>query len=56
MPVEIREIIIKTEVSVNENNRAYAIKEKELNALRNQLQEEFKKIVSEQHKRKTYTR
>lgn len=56
MPIEIRELIIKTEILVNETSQGLSIKEKELNMLKNQLLEELKRIASEQNKKKTYKR
>jgi Family of unknown function (DUF5908) len=56
MPIEIREIIIKTEISVNESNQALSIKEKELSTLKSQLLEELKRITGEQSKKKVYKR
>jgi len=56
MPIEIREIIIKTEISASGHNHHAGIREKDLNALKKQLFEECKKIISGSTTRNTYKR
>ncbi|MEO8533703.1 MAG: DUF5908 family protein [Flavobacterium sp.] len=56
MPIEIRELIIKTEiVSTNTRNSAVA-KEKELSLLRKQLLEECKRLIAEKNQVNSYKR
>lgn len=56
MPIEIREIVIKTEISSTAQNNAGTIREKDLNMLKRQLLEECKRIISETSKKQTYKR
>jgi hypothetical protein len=56
MPIEIREIIIKTEISTGERKGTGTIKDKDLNALKKQLLEECKRMISETSKKQTYKR
>lgn len=51
MPVEIRELIIKTEIVVNGQNYRSGIKEEELKQLKLQLLEECKKMIVERIKK-----
>jgi hypothetical protein len=46
MPVEIRELIIKTEISTNTSNRLTGAKDKNLDRLKKQILEECKRIIS----------
>ncbi|MFH6990875.1 DUF5908 family protein [Flavobacterium sp. FlaQc-48] len=56
MPIEIRELIIKTEiVSTNTKNSAVA-KEKEISLLRKQLLEECKRLIAEKNQENSYKR
>ncbi|WP_394775604.1 DUF5908 family protein [Flavobacterium sp.] len=56
MPIEIRELIIKTEiVSTNAKNSAIA-KEKEISILRKQLLEECKRLIAEKNLENSYKR
>ncbi|MEP6932273.1 MAG: DUF5908 family protein [Flavobacterium sp.] len=56
MPIEIRELIIKTEiVSTNTRNSA-VVKEKELSLLRKQLLEECKRLIAEKNQVNSYKR
>jgi hypothetical protein len=56
MPVEIRELIIKTQiVSTNTKNSSLA-KEKELSLLRKQLLEECKRMIVEKKYDNSYKR
>lgn len=56
MPIEIRELIIKTEITSAGNNPQVILKEKDLQALKKQMLEECRRIVSEQMKEKTNKR
>lgn len=56
MAVEIRELIIKTEISAGDRNYGTGIKEEDLMQLRKQLLEECKKIIAEQTKKTSYKR
>jgi hypothetical protein len=47
MPIEIREIIIKTEISTIDRNHSAGVKEKDLNIIKKQLLEECKRIIAE---------
>ena len=51
MPVEIRELIIKTEISVSDRNYLSGIKEEDLRQLKRQVLEECKKIIVERTKK-----
>ncbi|MGH2664795.1 DUF5908 family protein [Flavobacterium sp.] len=56
MPIEIRELIIKTEiVSTNTKNSSLA-KEKELSLLKKQLLEECKRLIAEKNQTNSYKR
>jgi hypothetical protein len=46
MPIEIRELIIKTEVSTTNRNNMAGINEQELDVLKKQLLDECKRIIS----------
>jgi len=46
MPVEIRELIIKTEISTANQNSKAGINEQEITALKKELLDECKRIVS----------
>lgn len=48
MPVEIREIVIKTEITVGDKRNQTKLGEKELIALRRQLLEELNSMVNKQ--------
>jgi hypothetical protein len=56
MPIEIRELIIKTQISTSDRNTPAAIKEKDLNLLKKQVLEECKRIISESAERNSYKR
>lgn len=56
MPIEIREIIIKTEISTADRQTGGSIKESELSALKKQLFEECKRIIQESSKKNSYKR
>ena len=47
MPIEIREIVIKTEILVNDQYHRDRVKEKETNILKRQLLAECRKIIAE---------
>ncbi|MFT3795829.1 DUF5908 family protein [Flavobacterium sp.] len=55
MPIEIREIVIKTEIASKEAGSA-ALRENEILLLRKQLLEECRRIIAEKTKRNTYKR
>jgi hypothetical protein len=50
MPIEIRELSIKTEVNTNNEKQQTEIKEKDLNQLKEQLHNECEKMIAEQTK------
>ena len=56
MPIEIREIVIKTEIFSSGKGPSAGIKEKELNTLKRALLDECKKMVAEQGKKNSYQR
>lgn len=56
MPVEIREIIIKTEIVSGTREHSGSVKEKDINTLKKQLLEECKRLIAEQTKRNNYKR
>jgi hypothetical protein len=56
MPVEIREIIIKTQIVVGGNTHPDKTRERDLNVLRKKLLEECKILISNSVKRKNYKR
>ena len=56
MPVEIREITIRTDISANGKNPPSAAREKELQLLKKQLLEECRRMVSLNAKRAGYKR
>jgi hypothetical protein len=45
MPIEIREITIKTDITTGNGNFSNGIKEKELSVLKSQVLEECKKMI-----------
>ena len=47
MPIEIRELIIKTEISSVSGNSSGGVKEKDFVQLKKQLLEECRRIISE---------
>ena len=56
MPVEIKELIIKTEISSSTGNRLMGAKDKQLDKLRKQILEECKRIISSAAKKDTSRR
>lgn len=56
MPIEIRELIIKTEITSGVKRDSRAIKDKELNLLKKQLMEECKRLISENMQKRSYKR
>ncbi len=56
MPIEIRELIIKTEIVVNDRNYLASIKEESLKQLKVQVLEECKKLIAERTKKSSYQR
>jgi hypothetical protein len=56
MPIEIRELIIKTEIVSVNTKYSSGIKEKELSILRKQLLEECKRLISEKNQENSYKR
>jgi hypothetical protein len=56
MPIEIRELIIKTEISSTAKNVGSEIGTKELETLKTQLLEECKRIITANTKKNTYKR
>jgi hypothetical protein len=55
MPIEIRELIIKTEISMAGRN-SQGIKEEDMYAIRDKLLEECKKIIVSNMKKDRYKR
>ncbi|WP_163411036.1 DUF5908 family protein [Flavobacterium ajazii] len=55
MPIEIRELIIKTEITTANSKNSSAVKEKELSVLRKQVLEECRRLIAEK-KENTYKR
>ncbi len=56
MPVEIREIIIKTEIFTTDRNYSAGIKEEDLHSLKKLLLEECKRIITERTNKNSYKR
>jgi hypothetical protein len=56
MPIEIRELIIRTEVTVSGKNQGIHLKETELLHIKKQLLAACKKIILENEKKKNYKR
>lgn len=56
MPIEIRELIIKTEISSRDKQAATSIKEEDIYFLKKQLLEECKRLISEKTKKNSYKR
>ncbi|QSW89343.1 MULTISPECIES: DUF5908 family protein [Flavobacterium] len=56
MPIEIRELVIKTEIVSSHNKSNSAAKEKELSLLRKQVLEECKRLISEKNQENSYKR
>lgn len=56
MPIEIRELIIRTEISVSDRNNQSGIKEKDLHLMKRKLLEECKRMISADLKRDIYKR
>ncbi|WP_157849273.1 DUF5908 family protein [Flavobacterium sp. Root420] len=56
MPIEIRELIIKTEVVSINSKYSFGMKEKELSILRKQLLEECKRLIAEKNQKDSYKR
>ena len=56
MPVEIRELVIRTEISSANRSRPVAASEKELAALKMQLLEECKRMILLNAKKNRYDR
>lgn len=56
MPIEIRELIIKTEVQIGITNESSKLIEEDLSVLKKQLLTECKRILIEASKRQAYKR
>jgi Family of unknown function (DUF5908) len=56
MPIEIRELIIRTEISSRDKTDDTPIKEAEMYLLKKQLLEECKRLIAEKTKRTLYKR
>ncbi|WGH75702.1 DUF5908 family protein [Tenacibaculum tangerinum] len=56
MPVEIRELVIKTEIKSVEQHTTSTIAEHRLNELKTELIESCKRMITESTKRKAYNR
>ncbi|WP_264537870.1 DUF5908 family protein [Flavobacterium sp. N1736] len=56
MPIEIRELIIKTEIVTTNTKNSSVVKEKELSLLRKQVLEECKRLIAEKNQINSYKR
>jgi len=56
MPVEIRELIIRTEISVSGKSSQPGTRDKELNLIRRRLLEECKRMIAANLKKDNYKR
>lgn len=56
MPIEIRELTIRTDIYVSDRNNQPAIKEKDLNLMKRKLLEECKRMITANLKRDNYKR
>jgi hypothetical protein len=56
MPIEIRELVIRTEIVTNNTKNLASAKEKELSVLRKQLLEECKRLIAEKNQENSYKR
>lgn len=56
MPIEIRELIIKTEVRTANSVTSTAIRDHDLSMLKDQLLDSCKRMIQEQTKRTNYKR
>lgn len=56
MPVEIRELVIRTEVLSAARTRAGTVKEKDLAMLRRQIMEECRRMIGERTSKTIYKR
>ena len=56
MPIEIRELIIRTEISARTRNGQVQTDEKDLNAMKEKLLDDCKKIISQTLKKDRYNR
>ncbi|NHN24931.1 hypothetical protein FIA58_004500 [Flavobacterium jejuense] len=56
MPIEIRELIIKTEISSRDSFIDNSVKETEIHLLKKQLLEECRRMIAEKTKKNSYKR
>ncbi|WP_366125125.1 DUF5908 family protein [uncultured Winogradskyella sp.] len=56
MPIEIRELIIKTEVNTNDKYNQNGISKDDITNLKRQLLEECKRIITKSKRRNNYKR
>ncbi len=56
MPVEIRELIIKTEIFIGNKNYSSEMKDEDFRVLKKLVLEECKKIIAERIKKDSYKR
>ncbi len=56
MPIEIRELIIKTEIASRDRSADTVIKETEMHILKKQLLEECKRMITEKTRKNLYKR
>ncbi|VXB08373.1 conserved hypothetical protein [Flavobacterium sp. 9AF] len=56
MPIEIRELIIKTEITSSNKIREDIPKENEINLLKKQLLDECRRMITEKTKKSNYKR
>ncbi|WP_296382172.1 DUF5908 family protein [Winogradskyella sp.] len=52
MPVEIREVVIKTELESQNNEDSKIVNHEDLNQMRNQIMEECRKIIKKEIQKK----
>ncbi|WP_157848778.1 DUF5908 family protein [Flavobacterium sp. Root901] len=56
MPIEIRELVIKTEIVSSNSRTGNAVKEKEFLLLKKQVLEECRRLISEKNQENRYKR
>ena len=56
MPIEIRELVIRTEISGTGRNTQPGIREKDMNLMKKKLLDECKRIIAANMKRDSYKR
>ena len=56
MPIEIRELVIKTEIKSAMQSASASHQRQDMSRLRNELLETCKRMISESHKKEKYKR